>query len=405
MGLDFVLGRRQLCRLGASAIVAAGLVGCAVEEPTSEQDSHEEVSEKASPQVSQESRVRATEEYVRIIGRTCQDADVTWLPQSGSAIEFAVTGTYLAIELVGDDSVHNEWDLRSRYAVLLDGEVIVDDTLSESTRTVEVFSEELTKNGVVEVIHLSEASIGAVGVGEIIVESDEPDPVRPTPKKGLSIEFIGDSITCAYGVESSGPEDSFTTTEENFMKSYAYLASQELGADYSAVCYSGYGIVSGWTADGTRRTDKLCPPLYDVVAKGYEQPWDFVVHTYDVVVINLGTNDFSYTGTDPDRMSEFAQEYSDFLSWVHELNPDAHLVCTIGTMGAQELFPYIEQVVEEFKGNTGFARITCYATEPLDPETDGCGANFHPNANTQQRDGETLAGAIREVLDLGERGI
>ena len=189
------------------------------------------------------------------------------------------------------------------------------------------------------------------------------------------------------------------------MKSYAYLASQELGADYSAVCYSGYGIVSGWTNDGARRTDKLCPPLYDVVAKGYEQPWDFVAHTYDAVVINLGTNDFSYTGTDPDRMSEFAQEYADFLSRVHELNPDAHLVCAIGTMGGQELFPYIEQVVEEFKANTGFARITCYATEQRDPETDGCGANFHPNAKTQQRDAETLAGVIREALDLSERGI
>ena len=41
--------------------------------------------------------VSPTQDNVRLIGRTYEDDGVTWLPQSGSAIEFSVTGSRVEI--------------------------------------------------------------------------------------------------------------------------------------------------------------------------------------------------------------------------------------------------------------------------------------------------------------------
>ena len=76
------------------------------------------------------------------------------------------------------------------------------------------------------------------------------------------------------------------TSTENFMKSYAYLTAKKLDADYSAVSYSGHGIISGYTT-GDRNTESLVPDCYTNIAKlkDYAKPWDFSSHRNDVVVI------------------------------------------------------------------------------------------------------------------------
>lgn len=342
----------------------------------------------------------ATQDRVRLVGRTYTRDGATWLAQSGSAVEFKVTGTSLSIELVGDKHVHNDAELRPRFAILVDGEVVLDDTLSEEARTVEVFAGEEKTSAVVEVIQLSEALRGGIGVKSITVKTDAPNPVTPTAAKDLSIEFIGDSITCAYGVESAGHDDPFKTTTENFLKSYAYLAAQELGADYSAVCYSGYGVVSGWSADGTRNESMLVPPLYELVVAGQDQAWDFDAHRYDAVVINLGTNDYSYTCTVDERMAEFARGYADFLADVRAHNPEAYIICTFGTMEVRELYPALEQAVALYTSETGDARVSCYLSDAIDIEADGVGTMDHPTATTQQKAANKLVQVIREALEL-----
>ena len=201
-----------------------------------------------------ESELKATEENVRYIGRNLEQNGTAWLVQSGSAVEFTVNAKSAEVTITGDSGINNGPEYAPRYAVLIDGEIIADEIMTDKTRTIELFSGEASRTATVKVIHLSEANQGAVGVTGIKVDSDSPSPVVPTPEKDLRIEFIGDSITCAYGVEGASQNESFKTTTENFMKSYAYLTAQKLDADYSAVCYSGHGIISGYTS-GDKNTD------------------------------------------------------------------------------------------------------------------------------------------------------
>ncbi len=341
----------------------------------------------------------AVSDNVKLVGRTLRKNDVTWLVQSGSAATFTVTGSSASVTLAGDASVSNGEDYRSRYAILVNGEVITDGVMSEKEKEIELFSGTTGRTAEITVIHLSEAANGAIGIKNIHTVSGAPKPVIPAPEKELKIEFIGDSITCAYGVEGKSAGESFKTTTENFMKSYAYLTAQLLDADYSAVSYSGHGIISGYTS-GAKNTDQIVPKLYENTGNlpDYAHSWDFSASDNDVVVINLGTNDYSYLQKEPEGGSdEFVAGYVDFLGMVRKNNPKAYIICTMGTMGGNDVvYPLIEQAVKKF----GDEKVSCYESAIQNMQLDGIGSDYHPSLATQQNSAYVLADKICHVLGV-----
>lgn len=349
-----------------------------------------------------ESEFYASEKNVRYIGRNYYNDNVAWLVQSGSAIEFTVTGKSAELTLKGDASINNGADYRPRYAVIVDGEIISDSTMSDEFTEIELFSSDTVRTAKVTVIHLSEANNGAVGIASIKVNSNFLTPVAPTAAKKLQIEFIGDSITCAYGVEGASQNESFKTTTENFMKSYAYLTAKKLEADYSAVSYSGHGIISGYTSDGKINTGSLVPAYYEQIGSygEYSKSWDFAKRPNDVVVINLGTNDCTYVDKDIDeRGKEFAEGYTEFLKMVRKNNPDAYIICTLGTMGCNQLYPFIEQAIEDFKAETDDQRVSSYESA-TQVQSDGYGSEWHPSPVTQQKSAYVLADKICKAIGI-----
>lgn len=344
-----------------------------------------------------EKDVAITEQTAKLIGRTLRKEDTTWLVQSGAAAEFTVTGTSAELTLAGDDCAAGDEKYRPRYAVYVDGELLCDSLMSEAETKIQLFEGTAVRRALVKVIHLSEANNGAVGVKNLHVAAPDSlaSPCAPTAKKSLSIEFIGDSITCAYGVEGKDQYEAFRTDTENFTKSYAYLTAQLLDADYSAVSYSGYGVVSGYTTDA-RNTESLVPDCYDLVGKlpDYAQAWDFDSHPNDVVVINLGTNDSSYLSKDLDsRKGEFTEAYTAFLHQVREKNPEAAIICTMGTMGGEEVYPLIQQAVADYTEATGDTRISSYQSE-TQKMANGLGSDWHPSALTHELSAYVLADKI-----------
>lgn len=332
-------------------------------------------------------------ENTKLIGRTLTQDGVTWLPMSGSAVECTVTGTEASVTLAGDGNVYNDAKYRPRYGVYVDGELIADVLMDAPEQTVELFSGTTARTATVKVMHLSEANNGAVGVKQFDVTSAAAKPVKPTAKKDLMIEFIGDSITCAYGVGADNQYVGFETGTEDFSKSYAYLTAGLLDADYSTACYSGYGIISGYSDDGSANTDSLVPPVYESVAKpkNYAVSWDFDANPSDVVVLNLGTNDNTYVSKEPEKRGlEYQAGYVDFLKQIRACNPDAAIICTVGIMGCTELYPYIEAAVAEF----GDENVFCYQSPTHNITEDGIGADWHPSAKTHQLNAYLLADKI-----------
>ena len=324
--------------------------------------------------------------------------DVTWLVQSGSSIEFSITGSKIDVDLVGDDHVLSGPDSRPRFGIFVDDKLFLDSTMKELDLNVELFEAEDKEKAIkVKIMLFSENANGGIGIKSINTYiCSNQKAIEPTEKKKINIEFLGDSITCAYGVEGKDQYESFKTTTENASKSYAYLASQILDADYSTVCYSGAGIVSGYSG-GDKNSGNLFPPHYNKISRNgkYTGNFDFSKHKYDVIFINLGTNDKNYVTASPDkRNDEFIQEYVDFLGTVREANPDSYIICTLGTLGCEEIYTLIEQAIKLF----GDSRVKSFLSPSQDMNTDGIGSDWHPSAKTHQKLSKLVAEKISEVL-------
>ncbi|WP_138495376.1 SGNH/GDSL hydrolase family protein [Paenibacillus pinistramenti] len=346
---------------------------------------------------------KATEEHVKIIGRTCYYNDALWLALSGGGVEFALYGKKAEVVLRGDQTADGG-DQFARIGIYVNGERVVDDLMNKPLKTYTVFESDTEQEVTVRIIKLSEAAMSTVGIQEI--KGSAKAGIRPAPEKVHKIEFIGDSITCGYGVDDDNELHPFSTATEDVTKAYAYLTAQALRADYSMVAYSGYGIISGYTVNGHKLTTHLLPDYYDKAAKsegrfdGTLDPltlgWDFNRFVPDLIVINLGTNDDSYTQDDPAKQAEYAGQYTRFLKQVRARNPQAKLLCTLGIMG-DRLYPCVEQAVSNYSEETGDRNIAVMKFD-VQLASDGYAADWHPSAATHAKAAEKLTAYIKELM-------
>jgi len=325
---------------------------------------------------------------VKYIGRYLIKEDITYLLQSGSAIEFYLNAKSAEIILAGDGtSIYHEEYEKPRYAIYVNDNILLDTTMGEREKTVLLFNNEKEMEIKIKVILLSEAIFGGIGIKSIHVISSVSNNniIRPTEKKKLSIEYVGDSITCAYGIEAKAPSEYFETKTQNFEKSYAFIASKELDYDYSVVCYSGCGIIS---------TGNIMSQRYTKINyfSSTNNEWDFEKHQNDIIVINLGTNDFGYVWGF--RIDEYVEKYADFLQLVREKNPDSYIVCLLGMMGCEDLFPLINEAINI----TGDKKIYSYLL-PAQRLEDGIGAEYHPNVVSHAKWGKLVAKIIKDIIE------
>lgn len=347
---------------------------------------------------------------VKILGRAVSAGNILWLTHSGSGIQFNTVAKAVAITLAGDETAVPDEQVkgeesRARYAVLLDGKVIASGLMKGREQRIIVFGEKFVRQAKVSVIKLSESRRSFLGIKNII--TDDGSFVTPEVRQDLSIEFIGDSITCGYGVETKSADEPFSTLTENVCKSYAWLCAKQLNADASFVCYSSYGVVSGWTESGAKDEVRILPKVYEQVAfcdnskilKG--KPWNFNAANSDIVVINLGTNDFSYTQDQSSLTHEFYEAYLGFIGSVREKNPNAHIVCCLGIMQeGDSLFDEVVNAVNFYMKDSKDRKIYTYHFNPV-PESEGAAIGNHPSALTHARCAGELASFIKtQVLKI-----
>ena len=345
------------------------------------------------------------ETNVKLIGRTANDSGILWLALSASGIEFTFTGTAASVTMVGDSMVNSGPDKQARFAVYIDGEKTLDTQVDAAEKTYEIFSADAAKETTVKILKLSEAAESTMGIRSIDVTGTN---VAPTPAKDLKIEFIGDSITCGYGVDDEVKENHFSTSTEDATRAYAYKTAQLLDADYSLVSYSGHGIISGYTTNDKKVTGQLVPPIYEQFAKSYGSydgifnvslvDWDFSRFQPDMVVINLGTNDASYCGNHADRIEDYSINYAEFLKKVREHNPDAHILCVLGVMG-DSLYKGVEAAVEMYSTETGDTKVSSLRLTPQNGST-GYAADWHPTEATHEIAANETAAEIKAILGL-----
>lgn len=355
--------------------------------------------------VLEEKTFLAEPQYVKQMGRTyMSDKNVLWLIHSLSAVEFKFSGTKASVDLMCDSTaITGSNNNKPRYAIYVNGERVVDGQLKKLYETIDIPLNNGDSTYTVWIVKLSEADQSTMGIQNINVTCR--GNIEPTPAKDLKIEFIGDSITCGYGVDDEDENHSFSTQTEDASKAYAYKTAVLMNADYSLVSYSGHGIISGYSGDGNKVTEQLVPDYYTKLGKSYgtgggikinEIEWDFSKFVPDIVVINLGTNDASYTKNNKDKMNEYRDAYVDFLKLIREKNPDAYIVCTLGVMGT-ELCKSMHEAVEAFKSETGDTRVDYMDFAPQ-AASDGLAADWHPTERTHEKAAQKLAEKLQSII-------
>ncbi len=344
----------------------------------------------------------AEEKYVKIMGRTLKRDGVLYLGYSCSSIEFTFVGKRAEAILWSDSpafpDIHKAWVA-----------VFVNDELEPSRRfplhqeedSYVLYEADTCKEVKLRLVKYSEAAFGKVGIKSLCFDGDtQPKPAKAMPRR---IEFIGDSITCGYGNEGVWETDIFSTAQENPWEAYAAITARNLKADYQMVCWSGIGIISNYTEQDEPNEEWLMPVLYPYTDKACDlalgnepELWDFSSFVPDIIVINLGTNDNSYTKSIPERVAVFASQYYEFLCQVRSSNPNSEILCTLGVMG-QELCMAIREQVERLTAK-GDHRLHYLTYEEQKPE-DGIGTDVHPSKLTHQKVAAKLEDKIREIMN------
>lgn len=344
-------------------------------------------------------RIPAKDADIRRLGRTLFRDDKIWLGYSLTGVEFDFCGTSLSAELSTDWVSDEPWKhiFQPYLAIIVNGKLEKRFALDEGTAEYELFRSEKTENVRIRLVKLSENAFSKVGLSAFISDG-EIKQSKMLPER--RIEFIGDSITCAFGIEGKSPTEGFATATENPLINYASLTAQALGAEYQLVSWTAIGVYSNSVKDDRTEPDNgwTMPVIYDYTDKGTDgnlgfepELWDFSRFAPQLIVVNLGTNDKEFTRGIPERTAAFEACYREFISHIREKNPQAHIICALGAMG-QELCPQIESAVKAL----GDEKITAFRFD-VQLEEDGVGCEMHPNAVTHSKMADKLYEEIERL--------
>ena len=218
--------------------------------------------------------------------------------------------------------------------------------------------------------------------------------LAPYPAPDRRIEVIGDSISAGYGNEGV-PPCSFSSATENQYLTYESISARALGADLVTLAWSGIGMYRN--NDGGTTDTMPTRYLLTLPASTPTGAWNFASFVPQVVVINLGTNDFA----PGDPGGAFVTAYLQFVTDLRGRYPDALVYLATSPMlgdpehGQQRT--YLQSVIDQraTQGDTNL-RLLEFATQDT---SDGIGCDWHPNLLTHQEMAAVMTAAIQ--ADLG----
>jgi lysophospholipase L1-like esterase len=241
----------------------------------------------------------------------------------------------------------------------------------------------------VSIVRRTESFVGIVQFFD--VTSTEGRPLVPTPFPfARAIEVIGDSISCGYGVLGASATCSFSDDTEDEELAYGGLAAKALNAAHTAIAYSGIGVYRNYGGDTTNTMQDRWTRTFADDAKS---TWDFHVIP-DVVVVNLGTNDFAKG--DPGQ--PFQGAYLAFLKAIRARYPNAPILGALSPMLAGTSRTSARTYIESAIAAAADPKITYFEFDVQDGTNDGFGCDYHPSQTTQKKMSDKLVPAIKAVM-------
>ena len=306
---------------------------------------------------------------VRFTGRALEGTDGSLsFDWSGSHFTFRFEGTRC--------TMHAADSHRNYYNVFVDGRLYGKATTEGPCREI-VLAEGLPAGEhTVLVQKRTEAEQGRTTLYGVSTDGRLLPP--PAARKRL-IEFIGDSHTCGYGTEGKSITEPFTPETENCDLAWGCLLARWFDADYTLIAHSGQGVVRNWGI----REERSEVTMRERIGRTFDMEelpaWDFTRYRPDIVVIKLGTNDFS-TGTPSEEefRSSFGAMYERLRSGYGAEVPILYVV----PQQSDAYYDYLRRIIAE----QGDAKLHVVPhTAAIHNNDSDLGAGYHPALGGQRK--------------------
>lgn len=316
------------------------------------------------------STFRADDSNISYVGRVVKsDAGEVSFNWSGTYFMTRFTGTYCAIRV--SDTKKNYYN------------IFIDNKLTGVVTTFGIDSIIVLADGLRAGEHsllMQKRTEGEQGKTTIHGFELAPNGVfmKSGEKRDRHIEFIGNSITCGYGTEGLSKSEPFKAETENCNLAYGCIVSRYFDADYTLIAHSGRGAARNYgdTARVSRYTMK------DLMMNTFDEEndikWNFKDITPDLVVINLGSNDFS---TKPHPLKEeFISAYDKIVSQIRKAYGNVPILCVAPPKGPA--FSYTQEYCNNSKDLN--VHFVAYLNGVYNNDSD-LGSSGHPNYEGQKK--------------------
>jgi lysophospholipase L1-like esterase len=217
----------------------------------------------------------------------------------------------------------------------------------------------------------------------------------PPKAKARQIEFIGDSYTVGYGNRSSKRECTQREVHDltDTQQAFGPLLAKRLDADYRVNAYSGFGIVRNYNGGSPELS---LPAIYPRPKPDIgEAPVSRDTWQPHLIVINLGTNDFSTPlnagerwKSEAELKTAYRRRYINFVHDLHLTYPKARFIL----MGSDQFISEVRDVAKALSsGSVRHVRAVRFG------ELDLLGCDWHPSLADNRKLADLLE---REVVAM-----
>ncbi|MBP3381311.1 MAG: hypothetical protein J6L00_01590 [Clostridia bacterium] len=321
--------------------------------------------------------MKLAEQNIRLHGRIPFDANgnaALWWSFAGCSFRFYGTGFSLSATFTDEQPAHLAFIIDGiTYKRAINGEETFVSTVKDGEHT--VFVRRVSNR----------AASGALLLTDFSVDGTL---LTPPAKKQMNIEFVGDSITCGYGILGL-PGGVYVSAEEDATINYAALLAAHFDAEARFISMSGRGIVHN--CDGS--CSNLIPHLFNRYGRGINTaPFLFDDGFIpDVVIVNAGTNDVG--GKTTEQQMETAATL--FLKDIRTRYPHAKIVWTYGMMNTK-FIPALQKAVDTVRESD--KNVWFMPTTPVQAHTGETGPQGHPGIVGHRRLAKELIAFLKEIL-------
>lgn len=313
--------------------------------------------------------------YITYLGRVAPTAKTAQMEWPGTGFEIAVRGGEVKANLSG---VARSASNPMHVAIYVDGIRTKKLELKKGNNEWYTLADNLPTDRVttVRVVKLNEGVHGSV----VLQGLQANGTLEKTTLPNRRIIWIGDSISCGFGVLGQSADEKFSTNTQDVTLTYGWLLSDIFNAQRHIIAASGHGVET--SGEGA---DKLIPLLYSQTGFRTTTKWDHAKFQPDLIVVNLGTNDAIGKTT----ASRLRAGVRSFVTDLRAAHPSAKIVWVYGFM-RDDFANDIKAEVEALGGH--FLKAYTIA------DGKDMGSQKHPSDDAHAKLAKDLEAKLRSIM-------